>query len=173
VPPNTSLSRQVAVKVLPDAVAADAERLARFDREAKTLAALNHPNIAAIFGLDTLRVPTRSWSWRSDGKELFYVDVGRRDPASGTTLSRIMSVEVNGSGTRFEAGVPRELFMAVLMSGAGGGNGGIPFRTLEVTPDRQRFVVTRASRESAGGGAPAPITVVLNWIEGKAQTSPR
>src|SRR5262245_40857986 len=49
---DTSLSRQVAVKVLPDAVATDAERLARFDREAKTLAALNHPNIAAIYGLE-------------------------------------------------------------------------------------------------------------------------
>ena len=49
---DTNLARQVAIKVLPAAVAADAERLARFDREAKTLAALNHPNIAAIYGLE-------------------------------------------------------------------------------------------------------------------------
>jgi serine/threonine-protein kinase len=49
---DTNLARQVAIKVLPQAVAADAERLARFDREAKTLAALNHPHIAAIYGLE-------------------------------------------------------------------------------------------------------------------------
>jgi eukaryotic-like serine/threonine-protein kinase len=46
------LSRHVAIKVLPQDVAADAERLARFDREARTLAALNHPNIAAIYGVE-------------------------------------------------------------------------------------------------------------------------
>jgi serine/threonine protein kinase len=49
---DTSLSRDVAIKVLPAEVAADAERLARFKREAQHLAALNHPNIAAIHGLD-------------------------------------------------------------------------------------------------------------------------
>ncbi len=46
------LNRDVAVKVLPDLFATDAERLARFEREAQMLAALNHPNIAAIHGLE-------------------------------------------------------------------------------------------------------------------------
>ena len=49
---DTSLDRQVAIKVLPDAFASDAERLARFEREAKVLASLNHPNIGAIYGLE-------------------------------------------------------------------------------------------------------------------------
>ena len=49
---DTSLKRDVAVKVLPAAFATDPERLARFQREAEVLASLNHPNIAAIYGLE-------------------------------------------------------------------------------------------------------------------------
>ena len=49
---DTALNRDVALKVLPDLFAGDAERLARFTREAQTLAALNHPNIAHIHGLE-------------------------------------------------------------------------------------------------------------------------
>ena len=49
---DTNLKREVALKVLPASVAADAVRLARFQREAEVLAALNHPNIAQIYGLE-------------------------------------------------------------------------------------------------------------------------
>ena len=45
---DSKLGREVAIKVLPEAVASDPERLARFEREAKMLASLNHPNIAGI-----------------------------------------------------------------------------------------------------------------------------
>src|SRR6266513_343353 len=49
---DTKLGRDVAIKVLPESVAADPERVARFEREAKTLAVLNHPNIAHIHGFE-------------------------------------------------------------------------------------------------------------------------
>src|SRR5262245_43704456 len=49
---DINLGRQVAIKVLPHMFAQDPERVARFEREAKTLAALNHPNIAIIHGLE-------------------------------------------------------------------------------------------------------------------------
>ena len=49
---DTKLDREVAIKVLPEAFAHDTDRLARFTREAKTLASLNHPHIAGIYGLE-------------------------------------------------------------------------------------------------------------------------
>src|SRR5215469_6737381 len=49
---DTKLDRDVAIKVLPSALAQDPERLARLEREAKLLAALNHPNIAQIYGVE-------------------------------------------------------------------------------------------------------------------------
>ena len=50
---DTKLERDVAIKVLPEEFAKDKERLARFEREAKLLASLNHPNIASIYGLES------------------------------------------------------------------------------------------------------------------------
>jgi serine/threonine protein kinase len=50
-PTDTTLGRDVAIKVLPEAVANDPERMARFEREARLLASLNHPHIAAIHGV--------------------------------------------------------------------------------------------------------------------------
>src|SRR5687767_15514262 len=49
---DTNLKRAVAIKVLPESVATDRDRLARFQREAEVLASLNHANIAAIYGLE-------------------------------------------------------------------------------------------------------------------------
>jgi serine/threonine protein kinase len=58
---DTKLNRSVALKILPAAFAGDPDRLARFRREAQVLASLNHPNIAAIHGLEdsgALRSPS-------------------------------------------------------------------------------------------------------------------
>ena len=49
---DSKLGRSVAIKLLPEALARDTERVARFEREARVLASLNHPNIAALHGLE-------------------------------------------------------------------------------------------------------------------------
>ena len=56
---DTTLGRQVAIKILPEAFATEPDRVARFEREAKTLASLNHPHIAAIYAD---RAVTRAFS---------------------------------------------------------------------------------------------------------------
>ena len=105
--------------------------------------------------------------WRRDGKELFYTDlVGGRQLGDAGQEYRIMAVDVKSDGASFEAGVPRPLFTTDLMSGAGVGNAGFPFSTIDVSPDGQRFLVTRPSTAStAAPDVPAAITVVLNWRE--------
>ena len=61
---DTTLNRDVAIKVLLPAVTADPERLSRFSREAQVLASLNHPHIAQIYGLeDAGGVPPWFWNW--------------------------------------------------------------------------------------------------------------
>ena len=81
---ETKLGRDVALKVLPDLFADDPERLARFQREARVLASLNHPNIASIYGL----------------KELFYLGPG----------GNLMVVDLEADGDTPVAGIPQVLF---------------------------------------------------------------
>ena len=57
---DAKLGRDVAIKILPRAFTSDPDRLARFEREARMLAALNHPNICAIYGLEDARRRPRS-----------------------------------------------------------------------------------------------------------------
>ena len=65
---DEKLGRQVAIKVLPDEFARDTERVARFRREAQLLASVNHPNIAAIQGLE-----------ETDGKHFFVMELVEGD----------------------------------------------------------------------------------------------
>ena len=64
---DEKLGREVALKVLPEEFAGDPDRMARFEREAKVLASLNHPNIATLFGLDTRPVIPREAAGRVEG----------------------------------------------------------------------------------------------------------
>ena len=74
---DTKLGRDVAIKVLPEAFAHDPERLSRFQREAKMLASLNHPNIATIYGLED-----------SDGTSYLVMELVPGENASGARQAR-------------------------------------------------------------------------------------
>ena len=64
---DEKLGREVALKVLPDEFAQDPDRMARFEREARVLASLNHPNIAHLYGLETSPVIPSEAEGRVEG----------------------------------------------------------------------------------------------------------
>jgi serine/threonine protein kinase len=78
---DTTLGRQVAIKILPDAFAADPKRLARFEREAKTLASFNHPHIAAIYGVREILGDTRAGDGTRRGRGPVAAHRPRRESA--------------------------------------------------------------------------------------------
>jgi serine/threonine-protein kinase len=79
---DARLGRDVAIKVMPDLFVRDAERLARFEREARTLASLNHPNIAAIYGMERVESVSPSGESGSDGQALIMELVDGEDLAA-------------------------------------------------------------------------------------------
>jgi serine/threonine-protein kinase len=88
---DTRLARDVAIKVLPAAVASDPERLARLDREAQILASLNHPHIAQIYGLED-----------GDGVRALVMEL-----VEGPTLEQLIARAASASGGRADArGIP-------------------------------------------------------------------
>jgi serine/threonine protein kinase len=84
---DTKLHRDVAIKILPEAFAADADRVARFQREAQVLASLNHPNIGGIYGLE-----------EADGVKALVLEL-----VEGPTLADRLA---QGSGLTAQAGLP-------------------------------------------------------------------
>ena len=77
---DTKLDRDVAIKILPDAFVSDPERVARFQREAKTLASLNHPNIGGIYGLEESEWRHRARDGTRRGRGSVAADRARSDP---------------------------------------------------------------------------------------------
>src|SRR5262245_11929021 len=92
---DTNLKRTVAIKVLPELLSNDLERLARFQREAEVLATLNHPHIAQIYGLERLR-PRRAEDEQIRGEVSASARAGGGAPApvekSGPTIALVMEL---------------------------------------------------------------------------------
>ena len=102
---DTKLNRDVALKVLPELFALDPERLARFRREAQVLASLNHPHIAAIYGLEESGGIQALVLELVEGPTLADVIAGGAGRASSPMHRSIRRDEVSGS-SRTQTGLP-------------------------------------------------------------------
>ncbi len=89
---DSNLKRSVAIKVLPASVAGDADRLARFQREAEVLAALNHPNIGAIYGLEKTPAFTALVMELVEGEDLSQKIEGLRAKGLGLPLDEALPI---------------------------------------------------------------------------------
>jgi len=133
---DLNLNRKVALKFLPDAFTGDPERMARFEREAKVLASLNHSNIAAIYGLE-----------QAEGKRFIVMEL-----VEGETLDgKMMAVDIKAE-PEIESGVPRMLFDTEL-------NVDQFYTQYALTPDGRRFLLLKPLTEAVS----TPITIVFNW----------
>jgi serine/threonine protein kinase len=154
---DTNLKRQVAIKVLPASVAGNVDRLARFQREAEVLTAFNHPNIAAIYGLErapdvTALVMELVEGEERDGRELFYV------ASNGAMMSA--SLLFSKDRHSLEISDVKQLFrVPIVFGGSPRDNNKEQYA---VAPDGRRFLVNVRSDETTG----SPVTVVLNWLSG-------
>jgi serine/threonine protein kinase/Tol biopolymer transport system component len=110
---DTKLNREVALKVLPAAFASDADRMTRFEREAQLLAALNHPNIAAVYGLED-----------SDGQLAIVMEL-----VEGPTLADLIAggpggPDRQGFGGSEDPPLPEHVTPQSRRGGSSGGRGG-------------------------------------------------
>ncbi|NIA01740.1 MAG: protein kinase [Bacteroidia bacterium] len=91
---DMKLGREVAIKVLPETVAGDPERLARFEREAQVVAALNHPNIVTVHSIESVEV---------SGRQVHFIAM---ELVEGQTLSELLPRDGFPSGRLLEIAIP-------------------------------------------------------------------
>src|SRR5580765_3596697 len=89
---DARLKRHVALKILPPSLSADADRLARLQREAEVLAALNHPHIAAIYGLEDSNGMIVLVMELVEGEDLSEKIAGLRAKGSGLPLDEALAI---------------------------------------------------------------------------------
>ena len=150
---DTKLNRDVAIKVLPDAVAQDPNRMARFAREAHLLAALNHPNIAAIYGIEQNAIVMELVEGEDlkgpvPGHELFYE----------TSVRGITRVEYAAKGDSFAAGQSRPWPVGQI-SDAG------PNSAFDVAPDGKHLAAILPAGSGSGEKPLTELTVLLNFFD--------
>jgi hypothetical protein len=144
---DTKLGRDVAIKVLPAAFAQDPERLARFEREARVLASLNHPNIAHVYGFESATLP--------DGSVAPFLAMEMMRRTHLPARRRFFTATVTSRG-RLSVGESRQLFDLRAASGTSTQHAGY-----SVSPDGERLLVQLPDPRAI----PTRFNVVLNWFE--------
>jgi len=183
---DTKLDRQVAIKVLPDTLAEDPDRLARFEREAKVRASLNHPNIAQIYGIeanalvmelvegDTLKCPAPLEYAKQIAEALEAAHekgITHRDLKPGNimvtpdgdgrqllflTQVRVMTVTYTAKGESFAAEKPQLWTEARVFAPAGSSY-------YDLAPDGKRLATMVADADA--GKLPTHLTFLLNFFD--------
>jgi serine/threonine protein kinase len=194
---DRKLGRDVAIKVLPEEFARDADRVSRFQREAKLLASLNHSNIAAIYGLEesggtsflvlelvegeTLADRIKAGPIPVEESLKLALQIAEALEAAhdkGVIHRELFYYVVPGTivavpiepGPAFKAGKPHVIFKGNYLSPQAGLH-------YSVTPDGKRFLMIQGA-QSAGNKATSTtqrpkINIVLNWFEEMKQRVPK
>ena len=151
---DTALNRDVALKVLPEAFSSDADRLARFTREAQTLASLNHPNIAHIHGLEESGGVRALVMELVDGEDLSQrIARGAIPVDEALPIARQIAEALEAAHQ--QAIIHRDLKPANIKLRPDG-----TVKVLDFGHENgQRFLVNGPQNV----GTPAPLTVVVNW----------
>ena len=170
---DTKLGRDVALKVLPEAFAQDADRMARFAREAQVLASLNHPNMATIYGVETAGGTSVLVMEMVEGPTLAErIAQGPVPAEEALSIARQIAEALEAAHER--GVVHRDLKPAnIKITGPASGNPGqvkvldfglakAPDVLYDVSPDGQRCLAV-APREESGKSADESIQVVRNW----------